>query len=196
LSVHPSIPAKDVADLVNIVRAGSDKYNYASPGAGTSSHLSGELFKLSFKLDLAHVPFKGSGPAVASAVAGHTPIVFAALSPQVSQIKDGRLRALAVTSKKRSPALPDVPTLGELGIADQESETMQGILVPSATPKPIVDFLHREIVKIVAMPEMKTKLDDLGFEPIGNEPDEFAAYIKIEIAKWESTIRLARIELQ
>ena len=140
LSVHPSIPARTVSELVALIRANLGKYNYAAPGAGTTSHLSGELFKLSFARDLVHVPFNGSGLAVAAAVPGHTPIVFAALSPQVPQVKDGRLRALAVTSKHRSSALPDVPTLTELGLA-HVSETIQGVLVPAATPKPITSFL-------------------------------------------------------
>ena len=196
LSVHPSVPAATVSDLVGMVKASPGKYNYASSGAGTTSHLSAELFRLSFGLDLVHVPFNGTGPAVASAVAGHTPIVFGALAPQVPQIEAGKLRALAVTSKKRSPSLPDVPTLTETGLLGHESETMQGVLVQAATPQPIVDVLHREIVDIVALPDMKARLDAIGFEPVGSTPDEFAAYIKAETSKWEKIIREAEIRPQ
>src|SRR5262245_50818526 len=130
LSVHPSVVATGVGDLVGMIKTSPGKYSYASSGAGTTSHLSAELFKLSFGLDLVHVPFNGTGPAVASTVAGHTPIVFAALAPQTPHIEAGKLRALAVTSKKRAPSLPDVPTLTETGLPGHDSETMQGVLVP------------------------------------------------------------------
>jgi tripartite-type tricarboxylate transporter receptor subunit TctC len=125
---------------------------------------------------------------------GHTPIAFTVITPAVPQVKEGKLRALAVTTPKRSPALPDVPTLGEAGVPDQESDTMQGILVPAGTPKPIIDLLHREVVKIMALPDVKEKLDALGFEVVGSTPDEFTARIKIEIPKWGKVIREANIK--
>ena len=142
-----------------------------------------------------HVPFNGSGPAVAAAVPGHTPIVFAALSSQVPQVKAGRLRALAVTSKHRSSALPDVPTLTELGLA-HVSETIQGVLVPAATPKPITSFLHCEITDIIGTADMKAKFDAIGFEPAGTDPAEFAAYIRNDIAKWSRIIDEAKLKVQ
>jgi tripartite-type tricarboxylate transporter receptor subunit TctC len=195
LVVHPSVPAKSVEELIALIKKQPDKYsNYANPGIGTTPQLSGELFRLALKLDLVGVPFKGAGPAIQSTVAGHTNIAFTALPPTTAQIKNGALRALAVTSKKRSSALPDVPTLDELGIKDQEAETMQGVLVPAGTPKQIVDLLQKEIAAIVAMPDVKAKMQSLGFEPAGNSSAEFTAYIKSEIAKWKKVIADAKIK--
>jgi len=194
LSVHPSVPAKDVRELIAFLKANPGRYSFASAGVGTTPHLSGELFKLSQKLDLVHVPFNGSGPAIASTLAGHTPIAFTVITPAVPQVRDGKLRGLAVTTAKRSPALPDVPTLAEAGLADQEADTMQGILVPAGTPKPVIDLLHREIVKVMALPEIRERMAELGFEAVANTPDEFSARIKVEIPKWAKVIRDANIK--
>jgi tripartite-type tricarboxylate transporter receptor subunit TctC len=196
LSVHPSIAAKDVRELIAFLKANPGRYSFASAGVGTTPHLSGELFKLSQKLDLVHVPFNGSGPAIASTLAGHTPIAFTVITPAVPQVREGKLRALAVTTPKRSPALPDVPTLAEAGLADQEADTMQGILVPAGTPKPVIDLLHREIVKVMALPEIKERMAELGFEAVANTPDEFSARIKAEIPKWGKVIRDANIKAE
>src|SRR5439155_24097525 len=141
--------------LVDLIKKYPGKSHYAMPGTGTTPHLAGELFKLTFKLDLATVPFNGAGPAIQSAVAGHTPIAFTALPPTAPQVQAGKLRGLAVTSAKRSPTLPDVPTMAEAGVTGQESETMQGIFLPAGTPKDIVDPLNREIVKAMASPHAK-----------------------------------------
>jgi tripartite-type tricarboxylate transporter receptor subunit TctC len=194
LSVHPSVPVKDVRELIAFLKANPGRYSFASAGVGTTPHLSGELFKLSQRLDLVHVPFNGSGPAIASTLAGHTPIAFTVITPAVPQVRDGKLRGLAVTTAKRSPALPDVPTLAEAGLADQEADTMQGILVPAGTPKPVIDLLHREIVKVMALPEIKERMAELGFEAVANTPDEFSARIKAEIPKWAKVIRDANIK--
>jgi tripartite-type tricarboxylate transporter receptor subunit TctC len=194
LSIHPSIPAKDVKELIAFLKANPGKYTFASAGVGTTPHLSGELFKLSQKLDLVHVPFNGSGPAIQSALGGHTPIAFTVITPAVPQVKEGMLRALAVTTPKRSPALPDVPTLAEAGLPDQEADTMQGILVPAGTPKPIIDLLHREIVKAMDLPDVKEKLVALGYETVASTPDEFATRIRSEIPKWGKVIREANIK--
>jgi tripartite-type tricarboxylate transporter receptor subunit TctC len=196
LSVHPSVPAKDVRELIAFLRANPGKYSFASAGVGTTPHLSGELFKLSQKLDLVHVPFNGSGPAIASTLAGHTPIAFTVITPAAPQVREGKLRALAVTTPKRSSALPDVPTLAEAGLSDQEADTMQGILVPAGTPKPIIDLLHREIVKVMALPDIKGRMAELGFEAVANTPDEFGARIKAEIPKWAKVIREANIKAE
>jgi tripartite-type tricarboxylate transporter receptor subunit TctC len=196
LVVHPSIPAKTVKELVDLIRSSPGKYNFASPGVGTTPHLSGELFRLSLDLDLVHIPFPGAGPAIGSAVGGHTPIAFTALPPAVPHVKAGNLRALAVTSSKRSSALPDVPTLAEAGLPGQEADTLQGVLVPAGTPKEIVDLLYREIVKIVALPDVKERFAALGFEVIANSPDQFTAQIKVEIEKWGKVIRDAKIKAE
>jgi len=191
--VHPDIPARSVKELVELLRANPGKYTFASPGICTTPHLSSELFKLTFGLDFALAPFPGGGPSIQSVVAGHTPMCFQAIPPATALIKDGKLRALAVTAATRSPALPDVPTLDELGIKDQEAETMQGVLVPAGTPQPIVDLLQSEIARIIALPEVKDKLLAIGLEPSGMSQAAFAAYIKADIAKWKKVIEDAKI---
>jgi tripartite-type tricarboxylate transporter receptor subunit TctC len=196
LTVHPSFPAMDVRELIAHVRANPGKYSFASAGLGTTPHLSGELFKLSQGLDLVHIPFNGSAPAIQSALAGHTPIAFTVVTPVVPQVKEGKLRALAVTTPKRSSALPEVPTLAEAGLPDQEADTMQGILVPAGTPKAIIDLLHREIVQVMTLPDVKERMAVLGFEPVANTPEEFAARIKLEIPKWAKVIRDANIKTE
>jgi tripartite-type tricarboxylate transporter receptor subunit TctC len=193
LFVHPDIPARSVKELVELLRANPGKYTFASPGIGTTPHLSSELFKLTFGLDFALAPFPGGGPSIQSVVAGHTPMCFQAIPPATALIKDGKLRALAVTAATRSPALPDVPTLDELGIKDQDAETMQGVLVPAGTPQPIVELLQSEIARIIALPEVKDKLLAIGLEPSGMSQAAFAAYIKADIAKWKKVIEDAKI---
>lgn len=196
LTVHPSVPAKSVQELIALIRSASGKYNnYAQPGTGTTPHLSGELFKLTFKLDIVNVPFNGAGPAITSTVAGQTPIAFTALPPTTPHVKSGALRALGVTSHKRSVALPDVPTMAEAGISGQEAETMQGIFVPAGTPRGIIDRLHRETARIVALRDVREKLLALGFDPIASTPEEFASYIKVEIAKWAKVVKEANIKV-
>jgi tripartite-type tricarboxylate transporter receptor subunit TctC len=195
LSVHPSVPAKTVKELIELIKANPGKYNFASPGAGTTPHLAGELLRATQGIDLVPVQFAGAGPAIQSAIGGHTPIAFTALPPAAPQIKEGTLRGLAVTSARRSAALPDVPTLAEAGIPNQESDTMQGILVPAATPKEIVALLHREILKAVALPDVQQRFAALGIETIANTPEEFTARIKDEIAKWARVIRDAKIKI-
>jgi tripartite-type tricarboxylate transporter receptor subunit TctC len=196
LTVHPSVPAKTVKELIAEIKANPSKYSFASAGLGTTPHLSGELFKLSQGLDLVHVPFNGSAPAIQSTLAGHTPIAFTVITPVVPQVKEGKLRALAVTTPKRSPALPDVPTMAEAGLHDQEADTMQGILVPAGTPKALIDLLHSEIVKVIALSDVKERMAVLGFEPVANTPEEFAARIKAEIPKWGKVIRDANIKAE
>jgi len=193
LFVNPAIPAKSVQELVELLRANPGKYTFASPGVGTTPHLSSELFKLTFRLDFALAPFPGGAPSIQSVVAGHTPMCFQAIPPATPLVKDGKLRALAITAKTRSPALPDVPTLDEVGIKDQEAETMQGVLVPAGTPKPIVDLLQAEIARIVRLPDVSDKMLAIGIEPGGIPSAEFAAYIKADIAKWKKVITDANI---
>jgi tripartite-type tricarboxylate transporter receptor subunit TctC len=194
LIANPSVAARDVKELVAAIKADPAKYSIASPGTGTTPSLSIELFRQSLGLnDLLVVPFSGGTPAIQSVVAGHTPLSFQAIPPATALIRDGKLRAFAVTSLKRAAALPDVPTLDELGIKGQEAETMQGVLVPAGTPKEIVDLLQREIATILALPEVKDKVLTLGFEPSGITPAEFGAYIKAEIAKWRKVIEDGKI---
>jgi tripartite-type tricarboxylate transporter receptor subunit TctC len=194
LTVAPSVPAKSVQDLIALIKANPGKYSFAQPGTGSTPHLSGELFKLSFGLDLVMVPFTGAGPAITSTIGGHTPIAFTALPPALASIQEGKLRGLAVLTGKRVAGLPDVPTMAEAGVPDQEADTLTGIVVPVGTPPEIVDLLHREIVKIVALPDVQEKLAALGFIAIADTPAEFAARLKSEFAKWAKVIKDAGIK--
>jgi tripartite-type tricarboxylate transporter receptor subunit TctC len=196
LVIHPSIPASNVKELIAFLKANPGKYSFAHAGNGTTPQLSGEMFKHAQNLDLVSVPFNGSAPAIQSALAGHTPIAFTVLTPAVPQVKEGKLRALAVTTSKRSPALPDVPTLAEAGLFDQEADTLLGILVPARTPQPIVALLHREIGRAMSQSDVAEKLAVLGFEAIVSTPDEFAARIQTDIPKWAKVIQAANIKAE
>ncbi|MEA3070031.1 MAG: hypothetical protein QOD29_1477 [Alphaproteobacteria bacterium] len=194
LSVNPSVPATTVSELVALIRAGGSKYSFATGGTGSQTHLAGEQFRLALNLDLVHVPFNSGGPAVAAVVAGHAPIGFNALTPAVPQIKDGRLRALAVTSNMRSQILPEVPTMTEAGYPGIAGDSWVGVLVPAGTPQAIIALLHSEIARIIAVPDMKERLATLGFEPVVSTPQEFGAQIRAEIERWGNVIRAANIK--
>jgi tripartite-type tricarboxylate transporter receptor subunit TctC len=196
LSVNPSVPAKTVKELVSLIKANPGKYNFASPGAGTQAHLAGEQLRMSLGLDLVHVPYNGAGPSVASVVAGHSPIGFSTLAAAGPHIKGGTLRALAITSKMRSPIQPDIPTMTEAGYPDVEGDSWVGVLVPARTPRDIVTLLHRELVKIIALPDMKERLSTIGFDTVGSTPEEFATRIKVEIETWGKVIRAGNIKPQ
>lgn len=196
LVVNPSQPMKTAAELIDTIKASPGKYSYASAGVGTTPHLSGELFRLSLNLDIVHVPFTGAGPALQSTVAGHTPMAFTGLPPAVPLIKSGQLRALVTTSAKRIAALPDLPTVAEAGLAGQEAETLLFVLVPAATPTEVVRALNREVARIVALPDVQAKFATLGFNPMGSTPEESAARVKAELAKWAKVIRAANIPTQ
>lgn len=196
LTVHPSLPARTVQDLVALIRANPGKYSFASPGTGTPPHLVGELFRLSLGLDLVHVPFNGGGPAIGSTVAGHTPISFGSTAPAVPLVKEATLRALAVSSRRRSPALPDVPTMTESGYPEVVGESWFAALVPAGTPKEIVLRLNREIARAIAQPDMQERLAALGYEPVASTPEDAAARFQAEMAKWGRVISHAGIKAQ
>jgi tripartite-type tricarboxylate transporter receptor subunit TctC len=196
LTVNPTVPANTVKELVELIKANPGKYSYSSAGAGTQAHLAGEQFRLSLGLDLVHVPFGGGGPAVAAVVAGHTPIGFVSPQAAMQHVKEGTVRALAVTSKTRSQLFPDVPTMTDAGYPQIEGESWVGILVPARTPANIIDVLHRESEKILALPDMKERLTTLGYEVVASTPEEFATRIKIEIDMWGKVIRAANIKTE
>ena len=196
LVVHPDVPAKSVKELIALIKASPGKYSYAQPALGSTPHLGGELFKLTFNLDLAMVPFPGAAPAITSTIGGHTPIAFTALPPAITAAKENKVRALAVMAEQRVSALPDVPTMAEAGVADQEADTLTGIVAPAGTPKEIVDQLQRDIAKIVAQPDIKAKLDALGFRPVANTPPQFATQIKAEMEKWGKVVRAAKLKIE
>jgi tripartite-type tricarboxylate transporter receptor subunit TctC len=194
--VNPSVPAQTVKDLVALIRANPGKYSFASAGAGTQSHLAGEQFRLSLGLDLVHVPFNGGGPAIASVVAGHTPVGFNSPTASVQQIRDGKVRALGVTGQRRSQSMPDVPTMAEGGYPDIKGDSWVGVLVPAGTSKDIVALLNREIARILAQPDMKERLVTLGCDAVASTPEEFAQRIRTEIETWGKVIRDANIKVQ
>src|SRR4051794_11807677 len=194
--VNPSVPAKTLSELVQLIRDNPGKYSFAGPGVGSTPHLGGELFRLAFGLDLVHVPFAGAGPAVQATVGGHTPIAFTALPSSLSAIQAGQLRALGVAASKRAANMPDVPTFAEQGIKDQDADTLTGIVAPAGTPKEIVDLLYREIAKAVSQPEVRDRLTTLGFDPVANTPDEFGARIRLEIDKWGKVVRDAKLRIE
>jgi tripartite-type tricarboxylate transporter receptor subunit TctC len=194
VTVTPSLPVHNIKDLIALVKTNPGKYSYASAGIGQSAQVAAELFKLAFGLDLVHVPFNGGAGAMTATIGGHTQVAFNALPTAAQIIKDGKLRALAVTSGTRAPEFSDVPTLAEAGVPDQESVILLGILAPAGTPKEIVGLLNREIVRILAMPDVAERLAAIGFQPVANSPEEFANQIRSEIAKWGKVVRDANIK--
>jgi tripartite-type tricarboxylate transporter receptor subunit TctC len=194
LTINPMVPATTVKDLIALVKANPGKYSYSTAGAGTQAHLAGEQFRLLLGLDLVHVPFGGGSPAIAAVVGGHTPIGFTSPAASIAQIKQGNLRALAITGDKRSQILPDVPTLAEVGYPEIVGDSWVGVLAPAGTRKDIIGLIQREIAKIIAVPAMQARLMELGTEPVASTPDEFGIRIKAEIATWAKVIRAAHIK--
>ena len=196
LIVNPTVPAKTVKELVDLIKASPGKYSFAHAGLGTQGHLTGEQLRLKLGLDLVPVPFSGGGPTVVSVLGGHTPVGFVALGPAAPNIKDGKLRALAVTGKARSPVLPDVPTMAEAGQPDIVGDNWVGVLVPAGTPAEITSLLHREFVQILRETEMKQRLVALGYEPVASTPGEFSELIRAEIEIWGNVIQAANIKMR
>ena len=193
ISAHPSFPAKTLKELIDLVKAHPGTYSFAQPATGSTPHLAGELLKQKYGLDLVTVPFNGAGLAINSTIGGHTPIAFTALPPAMSNIKEGKLRGIAVLSTRRSPSLPDVPTNVEVGVPDLESDTLTGIVAPAGTPNEIIERWHRDIVQMVATPDVKERLESLGFVPVANTPQEFGQRLKTEMEKWGKVVRDANI---
>jgi len=193
LVIHPSVPAQSVNELVALAKANPGKYSYSSAGPGTPAHLAGELFKLAFGVDITHVPFKGGGPGIASTLGGHTSLAVTALPTGVTYVRDGSLRALAMFSSKRASALPGVPTMAEASGQDLPADIVNGFLAPARTPRPIIDSLHREIVKVMAAPDTRERLATMGFDPVASTPEEFATWIRTESVRWGKVVRDAKI---
>ncbi len=194
LVVHPTLPARSVKDLVAIAKARPGQLNFGSAGAGSSAHLAAELFKMVAGVDMVHVPYKGTGPATADLLGGQIPLMFNNLPPSVALVKAGKLRALAVTGEKRSPAMPDVPTMAEAGYSGVVLTLWNGMLAPAGTPAEIVARLNTEINKTLALPDVKQRFLDLAADPAGSTPGDLSAYIRSEIAKWGKVIKIAGIK--
>ncbi len=189
LVVHPSLRAATVKELIALAKARPGEINFASSGHGTPAHLAGELFNSMAGVKMVHVPYKGAAPALADLLGGQVQLMFSTMPPALPHVKDGKLRALAVTSAKRSPAAPDLPTLDEIALPGFEANTWHGVVVPAGTPATIVARLNREIVAILHLPDVVERFSSQGAEALGSTPEEFAAYIRSETLKWAKVVR-------
>jgi tripartite-type tricarboxylate transporter receptor subunit TctC len=196
VSVHPSVPATNMRELIELLRASPGKYTYATPGFGTSPHIACErLFKQTHGVDVIQVPFQGGGPAVTATLGGHTQILHITLPLVAEHVKSGALRGLAVADKKRSPLLPDLPTLEEGGISNHEVGYWVGTLVPAGTPKEVIELLNRQIGRMVALPDVSERLMKMGFSPLVGSPDDLTAHIKAETVEWSRVVQKANINI-
>lgn len=189
LVANPAQPFKTVQELIAYAKANPGKVNFASSGSGTSVHLSGELFKSLAKVDIQHIPYKGSAPAMNDLLGNQVNIMFDNLPSAISHVRAGKLRALAVTTAKRSPDLPDVPTIAEAGVPGYEATSWFGLFAPAATPAPVKAKLHAALVKVLAHPDVKKKIDEQGGEPMSESPEQFAAFILEETQKWAKVVK-------
>jgi tripartite-type tricarboxylate transporter receptor subunit TctC len=197
LVVHPSVPAKTVQELIALAKSKPGQLNYGSGGVGTAPHLAAELFKTLTGVDMVHIPYKGSGPAVADLLSGQISLMFNTMIQTIPHVKEGTVRALAITGATRSDALPNLPTIAEAGVPGYDMVGWFGILAPAGTPKDVVIKLNTEIVKILNMPDVKTRLSDLGAEPTTIvSPEQFADYIKAEISKWRDVVQRSGMRVE
>ena len=193
LAIHPSIPAKSVKELISFAKAHPGQLNFASPGNGTSSHLAGELFRQVAKIEVVHIPYKGATPAITDLIAGQVSFTMASVLSVLPYAKQGRLRMLAVTTAKRSGALPDIPTISEAGLPGFEVSNWYGILATGGTPRPAVDRLNSELARIARVPDLAEKLAAQGADPATGTPEEFERFIQAELKKWAAVVRSAGI---
>jgi tripartite-type tricarboxylate transporter receptor subunit TctC len=194
LVVHPTVPAKTVQELLGLARARPGRLNYASSGNGTVTHLAGELFKLMGKVDIVHVPFKGGAPALTALISGEVDMSYENSLVVTPHVKAGRVRALAVTGMKRSQLMPELPTISESGLPGYNASGWYGLFAPAATPRPVITRISTEAVKALRMPDVVRTLSSQGAEPVGNTPEEFAAFVKSEIDKWANLVKTARMK--
>lgn len=196
LVVHPSLPAKNVKELVALSKKRPGEINYGSSGVGTTVHLSAELFKYMTGVNWVHIPYKGGGPGLVALLSGEVSLYFGNVPTVIRQARAGKLRALATTGSKRTPAAPDIPTVAEAGVPGYEVTTFYGLSAPAKTPKPILDRLHAETVRALKSPDVREKLEGLGADPVGNTQEQYAAFIGNEIAKWAKVIKAAGIKAE
>ena len=196
LVVHPSLPAKSVNEFIAFAKANPGKLNFGSGGPGATPHLAGEMLKMMARLQMTHVPYKGGGPALADLIGGQIQLMLENVPSTLPHVKAGRLRALALTGLKRSPLVPDLPTLDEAGLKGYEIVGWNGLFVPAGTPQNIIAHLHGLTVKMLAQPDVKERLATLGAEGVGNTPDEFRAFVKAEIVKWARVVKEAGLKVE
>ncbi len=195
-SAHPSVPAKTLPEAIKLATSEPKKYSFATPGIGTTPHLAVEMLKFAVKSDVGNIPYNGAGQSVTAHLAGQVLLACSALPTPAPHVKAGRLRGLAMGSRQRHASFPDVPTMAEAGYKDQESETMQGIYFPAATPQTIVRRFHRELKKISQMPDVRERVEGLGFQFVMNTPTEFMLQTRSEVEKWSRVIRNAGVQVQ
>jgi tripartite-type tricarboxylate transporter receptor subunit TctC len=196
LVAHPSLPVKNVQELIALSKKRPGEINYGSSGIGTTVHLSAELFQHMAGVKWVHIPYKGGGPAMVGLRSGEFSLYFGNVPTVITLAREGKLRALAVTGAKRTSAAPDIPTVAEAGIPGYEVTTFYGISAPAKTPRPIVERLHTEIVRSLKAPEVRDRLHGLGAEIVANTPEQYAAFMQAEIAKWGKVIRAAAIKVE
>ncbi|MDB5925400.1 MAG: hypothetical protein JWN13_4336 [Betaproteobacteria bacterium] len=196
LVVHPSVPVKSLKEVIALAKAKPGQLNYSSAGIGSTTHMAMELLKTMARIDITHIPYKGAAPAVMDGVAGHVAMLFGPMPVVGPHAKAGRLRIIAVSTKERSRAIPDIPTVAEAGVVGYEATNSVGIVAPAATPREIVMKLNAEIVRILRLPDIQEKLVAMGAEPVGNTPEEFTAFIRNDIQKWANVVRAANIPSQ
>jgi tripartite-type tricarboxylate transporter receptor subunit TctC len=189
LVVNPALPVNSVKELIDYGKKNPGKLNMASSGNGTSIHLAGELFKVMTGVQMEHIPYKGSAPALTDLMGGQVQVMFDNMPSALPHVKAGKLRAIAVTTLKRSPAMPDLPTIDEAGVKGFEAASWFGLLAPAGTPKEIVAKVQADVVKAMKTTDLTEKMAQQGAAAVGNTPDEFAAYIKVELAKWEKVVK-------
>jgi len=194
--VNPSVPAHTVKEFISYAKANPGKINFASSGSGTSIHMSGELFKMLTGVDMVHVPYKGSALALTDLISGQVSVMFDNLPPSMPHIRSGKLRALAVTTAKRYPGLPDLPTLSEAGVTGYESSAWFGVMAPANTPPEIVARLNNEVNRIMTLPDVKERFDQQGAIPSPGTPEDFAAHIQSEIAKWAAVVKASGAKVE
>jgi tripartite-type tricarboxylate transporter receptor subunit TctC len=192
--VHPGLPVKSVKELVAHAKAKPGQLDFSSSGTGGSQHLAGELLKGMTGIEMTHIPYKGSPPALVDLLAGRVLLMSSTMPPALPHIKSGKVRALAVTSSKRSPAVPDVPTVAESGVPGYEAIAWQGLVAPAGTPKNIIARINAEFVKALKQPDIVAKLADQGYETVASTPEWFAQYVRSEITKWTQVIKAAGIK--
>ncbi|MFZ9194606.1 MAG: Bug family tripartite tricarboxylate transporter substrate binding protein [Burkholderiales bacterium] len=194
LTVHPSLPVRNLKEFIALVKPRPGQVNFASAGVGTSPHLSMELFLVMTGLKMLHVPYKGSGPGVTDLVAGHVPAMMPNMLSAQPHIKSGRLRALGVTGSKRAPGAEDIPTIAEAGVPGYEAVQWYGLLAPAATSRDIIIKLHTGVVRALQNPDVRQRLLNDGAEPVGSSPEEFTNYLRAETAKWAKVVQAAGIK--
>jgi len=195
LALNPAIPARSLKELIELARAKPGQYSYATPGSGSSPHVAGELLRMELGIDLLHVPYKGTVPAIADVIAGNVSMALANTLVALPQMKAGRLRGIAITSARRSAMAPELPTIAESGLPGFEAGTWYGLLAPSGTPRDIVTRLNGEVVRIVQLQEIREKLAAQGAEPLTGTPQEFGKFVQNEVARWAKVVKAARIRL-